>query len=133
MPLGTQLMRFVGSGVLAALVDFGILSLLMAFGLGYVPAKAISWVAGTLTAYVINRRWTFNASKSRRRLLAVLVLYGITFAAQVSIFSVGYPFAQAHLGNDLAARVVAFVVAQGVATVINFIVQRTVIFRDRAK
>ena len=131
MPLRTQLVRFVVSGGLAAIVDFGILYLLMATGLNYVPAKACSWVAGTLTAYMINRRWTFNADKSAKRLAAVMALYGVTFVAQVGIFSVGYPYARTLLGDGLAAQAAAFVVAQGVATVINFIVQRGVIFRAR--
>ena len=132
MALRTQVFRFVVSGGLAAIVDFGILYLLMAVGLNYIPAKACSWVAGTLTAYMINRRWTFSADKSTKRFAAVLVLYGITFVAQVGIFSVGYPYAQTllgDLGDGLAAQAAAFVVAQGVATIINFIVQRWVIFR----
>ena len=129
MKLGRQLLRFTLTGGFAALVDFGILSLLMALGMDYTPAKACSWVVGTLTAYALNRRWTFKADASARRFLATMVLYGVTFAAQVGLFSLGYPMAVARLDNELLARVVAFVVAQGVASLINFVIQRAVIFR----
>jgi len=132
MTLVRQLVRFTVSGGFAALVDFGILSALMAVGLNYTPAKAASWVVGTLTAYAINRRWTFGADASARRFVATMVLYGVTFAAQVGLFAVAYPFACARIENELLARVVAFVVAQGVASLINFIVQRRVIFRPAA-
>src|SRR4051794_39178189 len=80
--LREQLVRFVLTGGLSAIVDFGILWLLMHFGLGHTPAKAVSFVAGTTTAYLINRRWTFRADPSRRRFAAVVVLYAVTFALQ---------------------------------------------------
>ena len=60
--LRSQLVRFVIAGVLSACVYFGILWLLMHFGLGHTPAKAISFVAGTTTANLINRRCTFGAA-----------------------------------------------------------------------
>ena len=88
LPLRTQLVRFVLTGGLSALVDFGLLVLLMHLGLGHTPAKALSFVAGTTTAYLINRRWTFVAEPSRRRFAAVVVLYAVTFALQVGLFSV---------------------------------------------
>lgn len=132
-PLGlrSQLTRFVITGGLSAVVDFGVLSLLMAFGLGHTPAKAISFVCGTTTAYLINRRWTFRAEPSRRRFAAVVVLYAVTFALQVGLFALLYPFLLGRGLSEAAVRVVAFVIAQGVATTVNFIVQRAVIFRLR--
>jgi len=131
MHLGRQLLRFTVAGGFAVLVDFGILSALMASGMNHTPAKACSWVVGTLTAYAINRRWTFKADASARRFAATMGLYGVTFVAQVGLFSVGYPVACAWIANELLARVVAFVVAQGVASLVNFSVQRHVIFRPR--
>ena len=61
----------------------------------------------------------------------MVILYALTFALQVGLFSVLFNrLTEAGLGR-LAVQVVAFVVAQGVATTVNFVVQRGVIFRLR--
>ena len=131
LPLRTQLVRFVLTGGLSALVDFGLLVLLMHLGLGHTAAKALSFVAGTTTAYLINRRWTFRAEPSRRRFLAVVVLYALTFGLQVGLFSLLFTALSARDLSLPVVQVVGFVVAQGVATTVNFVVQRGVIFRLR--
>jgi putative flippase GtrA len=131
LPLREQLVRFVITGGLSAVVDFGLLVILMALGLEHTPAKAISFVAGTTTAYLINRRWTFRATPSTRRFLAVVALYALTFALQVGLFSVLFTSLSAQGLTRLMVQVVAFVIAQGVATTVNFVVQRSVIFRLR--
>lgn len=127
--LRSQLLRFVVTGLLSALVDYGLLVALMGLGLGPNAAKALSFVAGTTTAYLINRRWTFQAGPSGRRFAAVVALYALTFAVQVGLFAALYPWVLELSGSVLAAQTIGFVVAQGVATTVNFVVQRTVIFR----
>lgn len=131
LSLRIQLTRFVLTGVLSAIVDFGVLSLLIALGLDYTPAKAMSFVCGTTTAYLINRRWTFRAEPSKRRFAAVVALYAATFAVQVGLFAWLYPTFIGYRLSEVEARVIAFVIAQGVATTVNFVVQRAIIFRLR--
>jgi putative flippase GtrA len=128
--LGTQLFRFVVTGGLSAVVDFGLLvGLMNLLGFDHNLAKALSFIAGTTTAYLINRRWTFVAEPSKRRFAAVVALYGITFVLQVGLFAVLFPWVLATGNNQTLAQVVGFVIAQGVATTVNFIVQRSLIFR----
>ena len=129
--LKTQIIRFFLTGVLSAVVDYGLLQLLMASGLGYGPAKALSFVAGTLTAYALNRRWTFRAEPSRARFIATMLLYAVMFGVQWGLFMLLVPFFDGLGWTMFWSTTVGYVIAQGVATVTNFIVQRTVIFRVR--
>lgn len=129
--LRTQITRFFLTGVLSAVVDYGLLQLLMLFGLGYGPAKALSFVAGTLTAYSLNRRWTFQAEPSRARFVATMGLYALMFGVQWGLFMLLVPLFHDLGWSTFWATTVGYVIAQGVATVTNFIVQRTVIFRVR--
>ena len=125
--LKTQIVRFVLTGGFSAVVDFGLYVAMLALGVQVNVAKSLSFIAGTTTAYLINRRWTFKAPPSRARFAAVVVLYAVTFAVQVSI-----NWALYHALPQEWWRVpLAFVIAQGTATVINFVVQRAVIFKIR--
>ena len=125
LSIGTQVWRFLVTGGLSAIVDFGLYLLFLELDMHVNLAKTLSFIAGTTTAYLINRRWTFQAEPSRARFVAVMALYALTFAVQVGI---NYVFYMAW--DEKPWRVpVAFAIAQGTATVINFIVQRAVIFR----
>jgi putative flippase GtrA len=126
--LGAQLVRFVAIGVVSALVDFGIYHGLLALGVWATAAKAVSFICGTTTAYLLNRRFTFASAGGGGRLAGFMLLYGTTFALNVGTNALMLAVLPA-----MPWRVsVAWVIAQGVATTVNFVMLRTVVFRPTA-
>jgi putative flippase GtrA len=130
--LKAQLVRFVAIGAVAACVDLGIYQLLLHLGVWAPLAKGVSFILGTTTAYVLNRRFTFaSSSGGSGKFFGFVVLYGSTFAANVAVASLVLWLMHApSVGTPPIPGVVSWFVAQAVATTINFIVMRTVIFKD---
>lgn len=121
-------MRFVLIGGFCALVDFGVYQGLLAAGLWIHLAKALSFVAGTTTAFFLNRRFTFAAGRGGvSQVGGFALLYTVTFFVNVGVNAL-----MLQVLPSFGWRItVAWVVAQGFATVINFVMLRTVVFRVR--
>lgn len=123
--LVTQLTRFVLVGGLSALVDYGSYQGLLALGTWVHLAKALSFILGTTTAYLLNRRWTFNAAGGAAPVAKFMILYTVTF-----FVNIGANALMLRLLGDFRWHVtVAWVIAQGVATVINFVMLRLYVFK----
>lgn len=123
-------MKFTIAGGVAAVVDLAVTWILQ-IGLdvaGDFWARTVGWVLGTLLAYVINRRWTFRAGFSRRRFGATMATYLVTYGVNIILYRQLQPLLETWVSPTMAL-VGAFVVSQAVATVINFLVQRFLIFR----
>lgn len=133
-PLGlkAQLVRFVAIGAVAAGVDLGVYAGLLVLGVWAPLAKAVSFILGTTTAYLLNRRFTFaSSSGGAGKFLGFVLLYGSTFAVNVGVASLVLVVMDAPSINPGAlAGFLSWFIAQACATTINFIVMRTVIFRD---
>lgn len=131
LALKAQLVRFVAIGVVAAAVDLGVYQLELAFGVWAPLAKGVSFILGTTTAYVLNVRYTFASSRGGSgKLLGFVALYGATFAANVAVATLVLWLLHApSVGTPPIPALIAWFVAQAVATSINFVVMRTVIFR----
>jgi putative flippase GtrA len=126
--LVSQLSRFVVVGVLSAMVDYGIYQALLHLEVYVHVAKGLSFICGTTTAYLLNKRFTFNGSTGGTgRFAGFVILYATTFCVNVGMNALAL-----HLIPEGAPfRVtICWVVAQGTATVINFLVLRTVVFRS---
>ena len=126
----THLYKFVIAGGISAVVDYGLTMIIQhAFGQSYPLAKAIGFIFGTITAYIINRRWTFEAEPSAKKFLQTMSLYALMFAVQWGLaVSVNHLLLNAGASAFIAGTV-GYVIGQGVATAVNFVVQRWVIFK----
>ena len=126
----THLYKFVIAGGISAVVDYGLTMIIQhALGQLYPLAKAIGFIFGTITAYIINRRWTFEAEPSAKKFLQTMSLYALMFAVQWGLaVSVNHLLLNAGASAFIAGTV-GYVIGQGVATAVNFVVQRWVIFK----
>ena len=126
----THLYKFVIAGGISAVVDYGLTMIIQhAFGQSYPLAKAIGFIFGTITAYIINRRWTFEAEASAKKFVQTMSLYALMFAVQWGLaVSVNHLLLNAGASAFIAGTV-GYVIGQGVATAVNFVVQRWVIFK----
>ena len=128
--LQVQAGRFAFVGTISAGLDL-VITWVLQIGLELlndVGARTVGWAFGTLFAYFFNRRWTFRVKASTSRFTATMVLYGVTYVANIFIYRRAFPFFDAHLDSNIAL-LLAFILAQGTATLVNFLVQRWLIFR----
>ena len=131
-----QSTKFAITGGISAVIAAGLTwSFQIALALlGNIEARSVGFFFGTLTAYLLNRRWTFRAQPSKRRFAMVALTYALTYAVNIVIYRWAFPFFDHTLDwRSTYALVAAFILAQGTATVINFFVQRWLIFRNAPK
>jgi putative flippase GtrA len=117
-----QLLRFLVVGCSAVATDFSSYFVLLNL-LNHAPAKAISFILGTIVAYIFNKYWTFNQPiHSGTEMIRFATLYASTLATNVAVN---------HIALQLAPSLVllAFLVATSISTILNFFGQKCWVFR----
>lgn len=122
-----QLLRFGVVGVSCVAIDFLVyMSLGALTPLSTVVAKGISYICGMIVGFWGNKLWTFQ---SQQRTLAEPVfytlIYAITFATNIGINQLAIEL----LGGE--ARLLAFLFATGITTILNFCGMKLLAFRRR--
>jgi putative flippase GtrA len=109
-----QLSRFLVTGLLAVGTDFCIYWLMI----DSVPvdiAKGISFICGSVVAFVMNKLWTFeHIDAVNRSLINFSCLYSLTFLANLGVNHITLTFIA-------DSKVLGFVLATGTSTALNFI------------
>lgn len=142
--LKKQLIGYVISGILATLTDFIIYSLLSRHHLlSYNKAKSISFLTGTIIAYVFNRYVTFlklrqlkqqvETNHTKQNLYEItkfFVLYIFSMVCNVFTNSISLSLLNEHFDHALQINLkLAFLIATIVSVIINFLGQKFWVFR----
>lgn len=119
--LKKELKRFLIAGFSAVGTDLVTYYILLNF-LSHDVAKSISFLLGTIVAFLINKYWTFEKhDKSYKEIVQFTILYTITLGANV----ITNKFVLVQMDSVLFA----FLVATGVSTVLNFLGQKFWVFK----
>ena len=119
--INKELKRFIVAGFSAVGTDLGTYYLLLTF-LPHNIAKAISFLLGTIVAYVINKYWTFEKKeKSYSEIIRFAILYSVTLGTNVLVNKL--------VLDKTSILMLAFLVATSISTVLNFIGQKFWVFK----
>jgi len=115
-------------GFTTVAIDFGVYQLLLMLDVPTPVAKGVSFVTGTIFAYVANRLWTFDRAEGGVSVFGLfVVLYVVTLTINVAVNSVIISlFDDGELG-----RSIGFLAATGASATLNFVGMKTIVFRDR--
>lgn len=117
-----QIKRFLVSGASAVAMDTVLYFILVNFYMLSL-SKGISFLCGTLTAYLLNKFWTFQKPvHSKNEIIKFTVLYTSTLGVNVSINALFLVYISSF-------KPIAFVVATGVSTILNFTGQKWWVFK----
>ncbi|MEW9501056.1 GtrA family protein [Jeotgalibacillus marinus] len=118
----TQIKRFMIAGFSAVTMDTLVYFLLVQL---YSPSlsKVLSFLCGTLVAYLLNKFWTFKKnSHSLSEVLKFIILYTSTLVVNVSVNALCLIYIS-------SAKPIAFVIATGASTILNFTGQKWWVFK----
>ncbi|MFE4120116.1 GtrA family protein [Priestia sp. YIM B13486] len=84
--------KFTLVGVVNTLIDFVVYALLTTIGVNYILAQWVSYSAGILNSYVMNRKWTFERKEksSRREVISFVIVNLITLSLTSFMLTVLY-------------------------------------------
>jgi putative flippase GtrA len=119
--LKKELKRFLVAGFGAVGTDLFLYYIFLDY-LSSNISKGISFLVGTIVAFVINKYWTFEKhDKSFKEIILFGILYGATLVINVLTNKLVLDYTSIVL--------LSFLVATGVSTVLNFIGQKFWVFK----
>ena len=119
--------RFAVVGEGNTLVDFSFFTLLaQGLGVNVYLSQVLGYSAGMLNSYILNRSWTFRAEG---RFFSPALLRFLALNLTMLLFSTGILYLAYHLGG--LPKLAAKAAATGVTMVVNFLLSRFWVFRER--
>lgn len=116
-----ELKLFLAAGLSAVGTDLFMYYILQNF-FATGTSKAISFLLGAIVAFIINKYWTFEKhEKSFKEIIQFGILYILTLGANV--------IANKIVLQNTRIVLLAFLVATGISTVLNFIGQKFWVFK----
>jgi len=118
----SEILRFLVSGCSAVASDAGVYSIL-AHMIPSSYAKGISFIAGSIVAFILNKFWTFKKpNQSFQQLPRFILLYTLTLGVNVAVN-------ECILWIKPSAFTLGFLIATGCSTLLNYLGQKKWVFK----
>lgn len=119
-----ELLRFLVGGGSAVIVDYICYTLFLYLGWNMAIAKAASYVCGALCGFIINKFWTFESKRFRKdEVVKYIILYAVSAGVNALTNKIVFFI--------IEIKIIAFLCATGVSTVMNFLGQKFFVFTKK--
>lgn len=119
-----ELLRFLLGGATAVVVDYFVYTFLLYLHFNTELAKGISYICGAVVGFVINKFWTFESKEfHKEEIIKYILLYTCSALANAGTNKVVLLI--------FPIKVLAFLGATGVSTVMNFLGQKFFVFKKK--
>ena len=118
--------RFLVVGGSSTLLDF-VIYMLLSTKVDITISKCISMSISSIYSFFINKNWTFSDSEkitivlALKYILCVLINIGVNTLVNTLTFSIT---------NN---KIISFIIATGIAMIVNFVIQKELVFRGGKK
>lgn len=94
-----RFVRFCTVGAANTAVDFTVFFLLHKLGVAYLLAQVISYSAGILNSYILNRKWTFSISETAnlREAIKFIIINGFSLSISAALIYFLYDLNQINI------------------------------------
>ena len=121
--------RFIVVGLLSVGTDAALYLTMVSVGLPRDASKGIGYVAGMAIGFALNKTWTFGSRRAASsEALTYVLLYAVTLGVNIGLNRLVLAMGMERLMPVMLA-ILAFVVATGTTTILNFLGMRFIIFR----
>lgn len=119
-----KLIRFIIAGAICTILDF-VIYYVLSIKIKITYAKLISTTVAAVFSLIINKNWTFEYGNriDIMLLLRYLLCQCMNITINVTINTMVYYVTQ--------LKVVSFIVATGIATIVNYILQKVFVFNEK--
>ncbi len=118
--------RFLVVGGSSTLLDF-IIYMLLSSKLNITISKLFSMMISSIYAFLINKNWTFNNKNKTTFILAFKYVLCVCINIFVNTTS------NTLLFNITRNKIISFVIATSIAMVLNYTIQKRIVFRGGRK
>lgn len=120
------LSRFSVTGILNTLIDFIAFTICSSiFGIYYTTSQIIGYSFGVINSFIFNKKWTFEANNSKKRLQHELLQFIVVNMISLSITVV---FIQVLINNFNLNIYLAKIIVTLIAQIVNFILYKIWVF-----
>lgn len=122
--------RYIAVGISTVLIDICIYLILINIGLRLFLAKSLSFLAGTIYSYFINKKWTFKITGSKKKFFLYISVY--LFSMKINTFTNSFIINIFIMRNNFSIFI-AFITSTIASATFNYLLIKNFIFKKNLK